>query len=126
VVLLLRHGMLEAARDAWGQFDYDVGLDNWYAPIHRAFGAEIALHLGDAALAAQLYERLLPLRDGCVISGTGPACGPADAYLALSAAAAGEHAVARAHADTAADLCRTWELPQVARWFDDLRERFGF
>jgi len=44
----------------------------------------------------------------------------------VAAAAAGETDLARAHADVAANLCRDWEIPQVARWLDDLRERFGF
>ena len=126
VVLLLRRGSAEAAADAWGRFEYDVDLDNWYATFHWALGAEIALRLGEPALGSELYQRLLPLRGGCIISGTGPAHGPVDAYLALAAAAAGELALARGHADDAEALCRAWDLPQVTRWLGDLRERHGF
>ena len=125
-VMLLRKGLADLARDVWGPFHYEVGLDNWYAPMHRALGAEIALHLGERDLGAQLYQLLLQHRGGCVVSGTAPAHGPADAYLAVAAAAAGETDLAREHADVAANLCRDWEIPQVARWLDDLRERFGF
>jgi DNA-binding SARP family transcriptional activator len=126
VVLMLRRGAVEAATEVWEQFDYDLDLDNWYAALHWAFGAEIALALGDKELGAQVYRRLLGLRGGCVISVTGPAHGPPDAYLALAAASAGETTLAREHADVAEELCRTWEIPQVARWLGDLRERFGF
>lgn len=126
VVLLLRKGADALAAEAWGQFAYDVELDNWYAAFHWALGAEIALRLGEKDLGARLYQRLLPLRGGCIISGTGPAHGPAEAYLALAAAAAGEKDVAREHADRAAGLCADWEIPQVARWLDDLRDRYDF
>jgi hypothetical protein len=44
----------------------------------------------------------------------------------MAAAATGETALAGEHADTAAELCRAWRLPQVAQRLDDLRERFGF
>jgi DNA-binding SARP family transcriptional activator len=126
VVLLLRTGAAEQAREVWSWYDYELGGDDWFRELHHAFGAEIALELGDADLAGRLYERLVPLRSGCVISGTGPAHGPADAYLAMAAAATGETALATEHADTAAELCRAWRLPQVAQRLDDLRERYGF
>jgi DNA-binding SARP family transcriptional activator len=126
VVLMLRKGADDLAAEAWGRFDYDPALDDWYAAIHWAFGAEIALRLGERDLAGELYRRLLPLRDTCIMSGTGPAHGPADAYLALAAAATGETGLAGAHADTALRLCREWQIPQVARWLGDLRDRYGF
>jgi DNA-binding SARP family transcriptional activator len=126
VVLLLRTGAVELARDVWSGYDYELGGDDWFRELHHAFGAEIALELGDADLAGRLYERLVPLRSGCIISGTGPAHGPADAYLAMAAAATGETALATEHADAAAELCRAWRLPQVAQRLDDLRERYGF
>jgi hypothetical protein len=125
-VLLLRNGMHELAADVWANHDYELGADHWYSELHWSFGAEIALELGEPELGAAIYERLLRLRGGCIISGTGPAHGPADTYLAMAAAAAGETALATEHADAAAALCRTWDLPQVARRLDDLRERHGF
>jgi hypothetical protein len=126
VVLMLRRGADDAAARTWASVDYDLTLDNWYAALHWALGAEIALRLGDRDLGAQVYQRLLPLRAGCIISGTGPAMGPADAYLAVAAAAAGEGTVASEHADAAAGLCGTWQIPQVGRWLADLRERYAF
>jgi len=125
-VLLLRKGMTELARQVWADADYELGHDDWYSELHWSFGAEIAAELGDPELGAAVYERLLPLRGQCVISGTGPAHGPADAYLALAAAATGELDLAREHADLAAQRCREWDIPQVARRLDDLRERHGF
>jgi DNA-binding SARP family transcriptional activator len=126
VLLLLRTGSAELAREVWSGYDYELGGDDWFRELHHAFGAEIALELGDTDLAGRLYERLLPLRNGCVISGTGPAHGPADAYLAMAAAATGENVLATEHADRAAELCRAWNIPQVAQRLDDLRERYGF
>jgi DNA-binding SARP family transcriptional activator len=126
VVMLLRDGETEVARQLWESYVYELGGDDWYRELHHAFGAEIALELGDRDLGSQVYERLRPLRGGCIISGTGPAHGPADAYLAMAAAAAGETALATEHADVASGLCREWDIPQVAHRLDDLRERHGF
>ena len=126
VVLLLRTGAPELAREVWDGYRFEIGNDDWFRELHLAFGAEIALELGDPQLAARVYELLLPWRPGCVISGTGPAHGPVDAYLAMAAAATGETALATEHADDAAALCRAWNVPQVARRLDDLRERYGF
>jgi hypothetical protein len=125
-VMLLRTGMSDLAREIWGGYDYELGGDDWFRELHHAFGAEIALELGDPGLAGRLYERLLPLRGGCIVSGTGPAHGPVDAYLAMAAAATGETEVATGHADAAATLAAAWKLPQVARRLGDPRERYGF
>jgi hypothetical protein len=126
VVLLLRTGEADLARQVWAGYDYQLGGDDWYAELHWSFGAEIALELGEPTLGAEIYQRLVPLRGCCVISGTGPAHGPADAYLAMAAAATGEASLATEHADLAAALCLEWNIPQVARRLGDLRERFGF
>jgi DNA-binding SARP family transcriptional activator len=124
--LLLRTGMDDLARQVWADADYEIGHDNWFSELHWSFGAEVALELGDPTLGSRLYERLLPLRGQCVISGTGPAHGPADLYLACAAAATGERALATEHADLAALKCVEWDVPQVAQRLDDLRERYGF
>jgi len=125
-VLLLRKGLRELGEQVWASHEYDMGDDDWYAELHWSFGAEIALELGEPQLGGDLYERLVRLRGQCVISGTGPAHGPADLYLACAAAAAGELALATEHADLAALLCQEWNIPQVAQRLDDLRERHGF
>jgi DNA-binding SARP family transcriptional activator len=125
-VMLLRTGMRDAAAQVWGGYEYELGYDDWFSELYWSFCAEIALELGGPDLGARIYERLAPLKGGCIISGTGPAHGPADAYLAMAAAAAGETSLATAHADVAAALCREWDIPQVARRLDDLRDRHGF
>jgi hypothetical protein len=125
-VVLLRHGHTEVAQQLWASWEPDFGSDNWFTELLWAFCAEIALGLGLPDLGADVYARLLPLRAQCIISGTGPAHGPADVYLALAAAAAGEPAVAAEHADAALARCAAWDVPQVARWLGDLRERHGF
>lgn len=125
-VMLLREGKTELARQVWASQAYEVGEDDWYAELHWACGAEAALELGERELGARLYERLLPLQGGFVITGTGPAHGPVDAYLAMAAAAAGEPGLAAQHADAALAQCDAWELPLVAERIDDLRERHVF
>jgi hypothetical protein len=125
-VLLLRKGLPELAEQVWAGHEFEMGEDDWFSELHWSFGAEVALELGDAELGADLYQRLVRLGGQCVISGTGPAHGPADVYLACAAAAAGERALATEHADVAARLCEEWGIPQVARRLDDLRERHGF
>lgn len=125
-IMLLREGRTDLAREVWSSHEYQVGEDDWYAELHWACGAEAALELGGRDLGAQLYERLLPLQGGFVITGTGPAHGPVDAYLAMAAAAAGETRLATGHAEAALAQCREWDLPLVAHRLDDLRERHSF
>lgn len=125
-IMLLREGRTELAREVWSSHEYQVGEDDWYAELHWACGAEAALELGGRDLGARLYERLRPLQGGFVITGTGPAHGPVDAYLAMAAAAAGETRLAAGHAEAALAQCREWDLPLVAHRLDDLRERHGF
>ena len=125
-VLLLRKGLRELAEQVWASHEFQMGDDDWFAELHWSFGAEIALELGDAQLGGDLYERLVRLGGQCIISGTGPAHGPADMYLACASAAAGELALATEHADLAAVRCQQWNIPQVARRLDDLRERYRF
>lgn len=125
-MMLLREGKTQLAREVWSSHEYQVGEDDWYAELHWACGAEAALELGERDLGARLYERLLPLQGGFVITGTGPAHGPVDAYLAMAAAAAGETRLAARHAEAALAQCREWDLPLVAHRLDDLRERHSF
>ncbi|MBO9522009.1 MAG: AAA family ATPase [Nocardioidaceae bacterium] len=125
-VMLLRQGQDELAGQVWSTWPLDLGSDTWFAELLWSFCAEIALGLGLPDLGAEIYTRLLPLRGQCVIAGTGPAHGPADAYLALAAAATGERALATEHAEVALKRCEEWDVPQVARWLGDLREKHGF
>jgi hypothetical protein len=44
----------------------------------------------------------------------------------MAAAATGETATAARHADRALAQCREWEIPPVAQWLRDQRDRYGF
>jgi hypothetical protein len=89
-------------------------------------GAELALYLGDSALAADAYDRLAPLagRSGCASSVL--ALGPVDAYLAMAAAATGERDLAVRHADDALALVESWGIPHFGAWFQGLRSTYGY
>ena len=126
VLLLLRKGLLEEARATWAMAGHEPAVGDWYAEANQAMLAEIALGLGDHDLGARVYRLLLPTRSGMDISGSSPVVCPGDAALAVAAAAAGEHDVAREHADRALEQCAAWRLTAVARWLSRLRDRHGF
>lgn len=126
MVLMLRNDRREDAARIRAAHPTQVRHDHWYAEMSWAFASEIALAFADSDLGSAVYERLAPHQGGCVISGTAPAAGPVDAYLALAAAAAGDLDVARTHAEAATLQCREWRMPVVARWLDGLRDRHGF
>ncbi|MEQ6900844.1 hypothetical protein [Nocardioides sp. YIM 152588] len=125
-ILALRTAQPDVARTLFDRYGIELDTDNWFSPFLWALGAELGLGLGEPDVAARAYARLAPYAGGCVLSGTSPAHGPVDAYLALAAAAVGETDLATEHADTALDLIRAWRIPQVERWLLDLRERHGF
>jgi hypothetical protein len=124
--LFLRHGLVDQAREVWSAHEFDDVTVNWYSPPYWAFSAEVAIGLGDPSVGAAVYTRLRPFGGRCVMSGTNPALGPVDAYLALAAASTGDIALAAEHADNALGQARTWGLPQVEEWLVELRERHGF
>ena len=88
--------------------------------------AEAGLVLGDRALAAAAYDRLAPFAGHSGCAGSGTTLGPVDAFLAQAAAAVGELELAGRHADDALRLCETWQVPLVAQWLRDQRDRYSF
>jgi hypothetical protein len=82
--------------------------------------------MGDREVAAQTYAKLAPIAGQNCSAGSGNAMGPADAFLALSAAAVGERELAARHADSALELMAAWRIPLAAEWLADQRERYGF
>jgi DNA-binding SARP family transcriptional activator len=126
VALFLRRGQVDQARALWTGHTFDADSLNWYSPAYWAFSAEAALGLGDAATGAAVYGKFRPYSGRCVVSGSNPALGPVDAYLAIAAAATGDTTLATEHAERALEQVRTWQVPQVERWFLDLRDRHGF
>ncbi|WP_168929277.1 BTAD domain-containing putative transcriptional regulator [Nocardioides sp. GY 10113] len=125
-ILALRTGQPEVARALFDRYGVELDTDNWFSPFLWSLGAELGLGLGERDVAARAYARLAPYAGTCVLSGTSPAHGPVDAYLALAAAAVGETDLATEHADAGLALTRAWRIPQVERWLLDLRERHGF
>jgi hypothetical protein len=126
-VFFLRRGDVDEARQLYeASRPFDLDHDNWLSPLVWAFAGEVAVAFSDAELGAQVYRLLAPLYGRPAVGGTGGAVGPVDAYLALAAAATGERDVAAKHADDALALCETWEIPLVARWLRDQRDRHGF
>ena len=115
-----------SAGATWAAIGWEEPAEDWYTEGYLALCGEVALVVGDAALGSRVYTLLVDKRDAMVVTGTGPAHGPADAYLALAAAAAGELTLAREHATRAEELCDAWRLPKVAAWLGGLRERHGF
>ncbi len=125
-VMALRKGADEVARAVVEAHGVDLTTDNWFSEFLWSLGAELGLGLGREDIAEQAYQRLAPYAGTCVMSGTSPAHGPVDAYLALAAAAVGATDLATRHADDAWAQMREWRIPQAERWFLDLRERHGF
>lgn len=99
--------------------------DTWFSPMTWCMAAETAVHLGDAALAAEAYAGLAPYAGRPCCAGTGNALGPVDAFLALAAVATGERDLAARHAERAEELCEQWRVPLAARWWRRERDRWS-
>ncbi len=126
VALLARAGQRDEALAFAAAHHIDLEPDNWFSLINWAFAAEAASVTGDAALAAAAYDRLAPFAGYTAGSGSGPALGPVDAFLALAAHAVGDVELATRHADDATRLCEEWEIPLTAQWLRGERDRRGF
>ncbi|GAA2133634.1 BTAD domain-containing putative transcriptional regulator [Nocardioides bigeumensis] len=126
IACLFRAGRVEQARAEAERLPIDLSRDDWYSPANWAFSAEAALGLGDAGLARAAYALLAPHAGTAVTAGSGLALGPADAFLALGAAAGGDRETAARHADAAEALMVDWRIPVCAAWFGRLRRRHDF
>ena len=126
LVFMIRAGRLEDARSHLAEHPVVLDDDDWFSLVNWACAAEAALALEEPAMAAAAYERLAPLSGRTVVAGSGNAMGPVDAFLALGAAAVGDRELARRHADDALRLCESWQIPLVAQWLRDQRDRYSF
>jgi hypothetical protein len=123
---LLRAGEVERARAHAASHPVDLSLDDWFSMLNWSCAAEAALGLGDRDLAAAAYRLLAPYAGRCTSAGSGNATGPVDAFLAHAAAAVGDLDLAAQHADRALELTEEWQIPLVAQWLRDQRDRYGF
>ncbi|RYP86444.1 hypothetical protein EKO23_09060 [Nocardioides guangzhouensis] len=121
-----RGGDEDGAREWYAGHPPQLDTDDWFSLLAWGNAAESALYVGDAEVGAATYDLLAPLAGRSCVAGSGNACGPVDAFLALAAAAAGEKAMATQHADDAEQLCADWDIPLAAQWLRDQRERYGF
>lgn len=126
VVALCRAGRPDDARAHRAAHEIHLDGETTFSLLNRCMAAEAALHLGEPALGEDAHRLLLPFAGRSCSVGSGFASGPVDLYLACAAAAAGDTARATAHADDAAALCEKWEIPLVAQWLRDQRDRYGF
>ncbi|GAA1128411.1 hypothetical protein GCM10009606_05070 [Nocardioides aquiterrae] len=125
-VYLWRAGEPDKAREVYAERGAPLDHDNDISLLAWAHAAELALYLGEPALAAGAYARLAPLAGLNTCAGSSLALGPVDTYLALAAAATGERDLAAKHADDALALADAWGVPQLASWLRDLRAEHGF
>ena len=123
--MLLRLGLADEARALAPAIDVDEP-ESWFSLLVWCTAGEVALGIGDAQLGAAAYARAAPYSGGLCLGGTGAPLGPVDAFLALAAAATGETATAGRHADLALAQCQEWQIPPVAQWLRDQRDRYGF
>jgi hypothetical protein len=126
VMLLLRAGLPAQARAWYEQHGMAFGPEDWYRLNNLCQAGEAAAGLGETDLAATVYRELAPYAGRPCSAGGAVAQAPVDAYLALTAAAAGEPEVAARHADAALDQCDRWGIPLVAEWLRGHRRRSGF
>jgi hypothetical protein len=119
VAAMLWHaGRAEDAR-AWTRaHPPQLDHDDWFSSLAWAHAAEVSLLTGDRDLGARVATLLAPYVGESVRCGSAVASGPVDLYLALALKAAG--------ADRAAQLCRSWEIPLVGQWLEELRAEYGF
>ncbi|CUR56006.1 putative Transcriptional activator domain [metagenome] len=126
VAFLWRGGAEEEARAYARDHEVRLDTDDWFSLLAWCNAAEVALHCGDPELGARVLERLAPLAGRSCGAGSGNASGPVDAFLALAAASMGRLDEAGRHAVEALRLCEEWDIPLVARWFGDQRDRYHF
>lgn len=125
-VFLWRAGERERARATYAARGAPLKHHNEISLLAWAHAGELALYLGERALAAGAYERLAPFSGRSACGGSALAIGPVDAYLAMAAAAVGESALAARHADAAIDQAEAWRIPVFADWFAELRGSHDF
>jgi hypothetical protein len=125
-VYLWRAGEHDKARAVYAERGAPLEHDNDISLLAWAHAAELALYLGEPALAAGAYAKLAPLAGLNTCAGSSLALGPVDSYLALAAAATGERDLAAKHADDALALAAAWDVPLVAAWLRELRAEYGF
>ena len=127
VAAMLWHaGRAEDAR-AWTRaHPPQLDHDDWFSSLAWAHAAEVSLLTGERARGARGAALRAPDLGASVRGGSAGAAGPGGLYLALALEAAGDDAAATAHADRAAQLCRSWEIPLVGQWLEELRAEYGF
>ncbi|MEI8412372.1 MULTISPECIES: BTAD domain-containing putative transcriptional regulator [unclassified Kribbella] len=123
--LLVRAGRLDEAR-AMGEGVLVPATDDWVSMHQRCVAAEVAFALKEPDAARALYQWLSPYAGRICSAGFSVAIGPVDAFLAFAAMATGEREIAARHADAALELCAEWEIPLVAQWWREQRDRGGF
>jgi DNA-binding SARP family transcriptional activator len=126
VVALWRAGRPDDARAHRASHEIHLDGETTFSLLNRCLAAEAALHLAEPVLGEETHRLLAPFAGRSCSVGSGFASGPVDLYLACAAAAAGDTARATSHADDAAALCEKWEIPLVAQWLRDQRDRYGF
>ena len=126
VAYLFRGGEEEKARDYYATHEIDLDTEDWFSLLAWCNAAESALYMQDPDLGARTYAKIAPYAGMSCVAGSGNASGPVDAFLAMSAMAAGERELATQHADDAMRLCEEWGIPLAARWLRDQRERYSF
>jgi len=126
VTMMFRAGMEDEARAFAAANVIDLDQDNWFSLLNWCSAAEAGLVLGDRALAAAAYDVLAPYAGHSGCAGSGTTLGPVDAFLAEAAAAVGEQELAGRHADEAMRLCEAWQVPLVAQWLRNQRDRYSF
>jgi hypothetical protein len=124
VVVLLRAGRVELARQLHEQQGIDLTEGTYLTLIYACLACEIALGLGDSELASTAYPLATPYAGRMCSAGSAVPVGPVDGFLAWGAAALGERKAASAHADAAVALARGWGLPQVEAELVEMRERY--
>jgi DNA-binding SARP family transcriptional activator len=116
-LVALRTGHVDRARSAYAGVVLPDRPDTYLWLVEVTIACELALGLGDEALARRALALATPYAGRMAVAGNAWAMGPVDAYLALAAGVLGDDAAARAHADRAAALGEAWGLRAFTEWF---------
>ncbi|KRC57008.1 MULTISPECIES: BREX system ATP-binding domain-containing protein [unclassified Nocardioides] len=126
VAMLLRVGDVSKAREVFDATFVEPGDRDYMGVIQHCLAGEVALGLGESALAARTYRWLKPYAGRISSAGSTTIMGPVDAFLALAAAATGDLEAAAGHADDAMHLCDKWGFHRVSAWLEALRAQHRF
>ena len=128
--MLCRTGEVDAARAHFEAHPERIAAamdsDFWYSPLAWCMGAETALHLGDRALAAAAYERLIGIRAGPAVPARAARWARPTSSLRWPPPPPASSSSPPSTRRGPRSCAQQWQIPLAAHWVRRERDRWGF